>query len=376
MRPARADGHDGRPVLRSHHDRIADTIDSVAPPLHDIVIIGAGVAGLTLARELRRRGHAPVVLERSRGVGGRCATRRVDGVPVDHGVPFLHGHTDAFIAELANIPGEPLDGWPFRIEGDGTPCRPEAFRAHAHRRAVVEGVNRFAKQLAIGSDVWTEARVVSIEGPAGVAGVWALTLADGREVRARTLVTAVPPPSARTLLSTASNLPADVTGLLPVLALVPMIACLAVIARYREGTPAPPWHMAFPRESAAVHSVSVESSKHRPQPGHTLVIQARAPWSRARVATAPESWAPSLLDEAAARYGTWIGTPASFQGHAWRHARVAPGCELTQPLLVESATGTRFGCVGDGFHPAGGVEGAYLSGLMLAARLDRLHDRH
>ena len=78
----------------------------------------------------------------------------------------------------------------------------------------------------------------------------------------------------------------------------------------------------------------------------------------------------ALLDEAARLYGPWAGRPASFQGHAWRRARVAPGTELSQPLLVGLESGAFLGCAGDAFHPAGGVEGAYLSGLQLA---DRLH---
>jgi predicted NAD/FAD-dependent oxidoreductase len=51
----------------------------------DIAIVGACVSGLTLARALALRGRAPVIFERERGVGGRCATRRVEGQPVDHG---------------------------------------------------------------------------------------------------------------------------------------------------------------------------------------------------------------------------------------------------------------------------------------------------
>jgi cation diffusion facilitator CzcD-associated flavoprotein CzcO len=35
-----------------------------------VAVIGAGAAGLAAARELRREGHAPVVFERSGGVGG------------------------------------------------------------------------------------------------------------------------------------------------------------------------------------------------------------------------------------------------------------------------------------------------------------------
>ncbi|MEQ1729919.1 MAG: hypothetical protein ABL982_16255, partial [Vicinamibacterales bacterium] len=52
----------------------------------------------------------------------------------------------------------------------------------------------------------------------------------------------------------------------------------------------------------------------------------------------------------------------------WRRARVAPGAELVRPLALRLEGGALFGCAGDGFHRAGGVEGAYLSGLQLAAQ--------
>ena len=45
-----------------------------------ITIIGAGMAGLACARRLARAGHTPLVLDKSRGIGGRLATRQVTGV--------------------------------------------------------------------------------------------------------------------------------------------------------------------------------------------------------------------------------------------------------------------------------------------------------
>jgi monoamine oxidase len=52
----------------------------------DVVIIGAGVAGLVAAREILRRGHEVVVLEARNRVGGRLLTEELcDGVPIEMG---------------------------------------------------------------------------------------------------------------------------------------------------------------------------------------------------------------------------------------------------------------------------------------------------
>jgi glycine/D-amino acid oxidase-like deaminating enzyme len=56
---------------------------------HDVIVVGAGVAGLACARALLRAGRSPVVLERSDTVGGRLRTDLVDGFQLDHGFQVL-----------------------------------------------------------------------------------------------------------------------------------------------------------------------------------------------------------------------------------------------------------------------------------------------
>ena len=52
-------------------------------------IIGAGLSGLAAARDLIGLGYEVVVIEKSRGVGGCLAARRIEGTVVDHGAPLI-----------------------------------------------------------------------------------------------------------------------------------------------------------------------------------------------------------------------------------------------------------------------------------------------
>ena len=68
------------------------------PANADVVIVGAGFAGLSAARDLVRLGHDVVVLEGRDRVGGRSATTTIAGTPVDLGGTFVGPTQDAVIA--------------------------------------------------------------------------------------------------------------------------------------------------------------------------------------------------------------------------------------------------------------------------------------
>lgn len=55
----------------------------------DVVVVGAGLAGLAAARHLQRAGRSVTVLEASDGVGGRVRSDRVDGFVLDRGFQVL-----------------------------------------------------------------------------------------------------------------------------------------------------------------------------------------------------------------------------------------------------------------------------------------------
>ena len=70
---------------------------AVSPLETEVVVIGAGAAGLAAADALSRAGRRVLVLEARERVGGRCFTRRMAGldVPVEVGAEFIHGEARA-----------------------------------------------------------------------------------------------------------------------------------------------------------------------------------------------------------------------------------------------------------------------------------------
>lgn len=78
----------------------------------DIVVIGAGAAGLAAAGRLRAAGVPVRVLEARDRVGGRAFTRIVEGIPLDLGCGWLHSAPDNAWAALAAARGVALDRTP------------------------------------------------------------------------------------------------------------------------------------------------------------------------------------------------------------------------------------------------------------------------
>lgn len=68
-----------------------------------VVVIGAGLAGLSAARELQRHGNRVIVLEARDRIGGRIWTSRLwPDLPMDLGASWIHGVTDNPLTELAD----------------------------------------------------------------------------------------------------------------------------------------------------------------------------------------------------------------------------------------------------------------------------------
>ena len=112
----------------------------------DVLVIGAGAAGLAAAAELTRAGLAVCVVEARNRVGGRCLTRRLPGipVPVELGAEFIHGRPEATISRLreAGI-----------VAVDSTRTQLVSFDGRLHPVNIFQAAQRVARTKFRGRDV-------------------------------------------------------------------------------------------------------------------------------------------------------------------------------------------------------------------------------
>ena len=78
---------------------------------YDVLIIGAGAAGLTAAAELARAHVSALVVDARTRIGGRVWSLQEPGlpVPVELGAEFIHGYAAATFALLAKAAAAAVD---------------------------------------------------------------------------------------------------------------------------------------------------------------------------------------------------------------------------------------------------------------------------
>ncbi|MBW6509067.1 MAG: FAD-dependent oxidoreductase [Desulfuromonadales bacterium] len=81
-------------------------------------VVGAGMAGVTIARQLAGQGMEVTLFDKSKGTGGRMSSRAWQGGWIDHGAPSFAARTEAFAGYLrAQVPSNVYQPWPARVRG-------------------------------------------------------------------------------------------------------------------------------------------------------------------------------------------------------------------------------------------------------------------
>lgn len=166
----------------------------------DVLIAGAGMAGLMAAQQCQQHGLQTILIDKGRSVGGRMATRRIGPGRADHGAQFFTVREDAFGHWVERWKREGLvfvwsRGW-----SDGS-LRP-SFDAGHPRHAVRGGMNALAKHLAAGLEAGgaTIHRGVRIAKVAHSGEYWWAESDDGLRFTAPALLLTPPVPQSLALL--------------------------------------------------------------------------------------------------------------------------------------------------------------------------------
>ena len=321
----------------------------------DVIVVGAGVAGLRAARTLTAAGVRTLVLDKSRGLGGRAATRRLHGAVADHGAQYFTARDPRFQRQVDLWEREgALQVWArgfhtLTSEGLKTP------REGHPRYAFAAGMNTFGKLLGEGLAVTRSANVV---GLVRTDGGWGVQLEDGTFKHAKRALLNLPAPQALELAG--SSLTQETKAALGAVTFAP---CLALMAGFAE--PPPAWRgVVVEDETNPLSWIACDSSKRRTPEQTVLVLHGNPAFSQNFLET-PEAALPEML-EVAATLGFSEPTWTALQ--RWRYAKV------TQPLKQShnapySQNDTLFFC-GDWCGGAK-LEAAYLSGLEVAGAILR-----
>jgi hypothetical protein len=154
------------------------------PASNSVAVIGAGIAGASAAHILAQAGFAIDVFDKSRGIGGRTATRRTDFGEFDHGARYFEAETSSFAEALI---GAPVDHWKI-IET--VSLRP-AYVALPRQ-------NQLAKHWLADLPVHLDERITHVSRS---GDSWQLTSDKGHQFgNYRGLIVAIPAPQAIALL--------------------------------------------------------------------------------------------------------------------------------------------------------------------------------
>lgn len=307
--------------------------------MDDILIIGAGMAGLSCATALTEAGYKVRVLDKGRGPGGRMAARRAEisgeTVSFDHGAQYFTARDPAFLQTVA--------AW----DAQGVVARWDAAGDDAW--VGVPGMNGPIKAMAEALNVEWGVRATRVIRD---AGIWRIET-EGQTYTARALLVSVPAEQARDLLE----------GVVPELAAIPAQVtsepCWAVMAGFGERLDIEADCM---RDTGAGISWAARNSA---KPGRseeeTWVLHASPERSREVLNLSKEDVAELLLADFFAQNAADPVEPVHLTAHRWLYAMPAA-------LKGESAhydPAARIGIAGDYLHSPR-VEGAFLSGRALA----------
>lgn len=321
----------------------------------NIAVVGAGMAGLAAARTLTAAGATAVVFEKSRGPGGRIATRRLNGIPLDTGATSVTPRGMALepvmLSELDQA-GLEVIGKPIHVHNGLRVSAGDPHKNAVVRYAYADGINTLAKRLAQGLDIRTEVQIDELarDGKGFV-------VADGRYDG---VILTAPIPQTATLLWSLGERRA--------IASARYRPCLSVLLAFEYALPSLPYFALLdPDQRHPLTWLSVESQKvpgRAPDGQCAFVAQMSSPYSQSFYNRPGQEVVDDVVGFLHRLYGAELGSPVAQDVKRWKYSQP----ESIALFEHVNPPGQRLLIAGDGTS-GGRIENAYEAGVRAARQM-------
>ena len=271
-------------------------------------MIGAGISGLVCARRLVAQGVQVLILEKSRSLAGRCASRKFGDHVVDSGVQYFTLRNPVVRKEIQLVSGDQLQTISPPVYENG-----KIYREGEERFYLAGGNNRFGKLLAEGLEVRKESEVRGVF-PQGKKWEVAGELFDG-------VVSSAPWPQSAALFGMRESEVAFEPNL---------TACLEYLIPWDGGR----YATLDSTGQDPLAWVGCENAKEgRIQKGKSVyVVQASTSYSREHLEADPTWWIQDLQKRVEKEWGLDQEKRGATFGHRWRYARRSRGAPQPSAL--------------------------------------------
>lgn len=315
--------------------------------VNKVAVIGAGIAGLSVARKLHDTGVPVVVLDKGRRLGGRISTRIQHERQFDFGAQYLSPHSRKSAVLFSK----------WRKADWITQWRPVAYELPERKKidtsswhVAVPSQETLAKKLADGLETMSRTNIVSISGGVGNR---TLTTKTGESLGPfSVVVVACSAEQAYALLEPFS----EVRHLASQVQSRP---CLATMVMFEEEVMVD-FEAAF-LDDHCLAWVALDSSKPGRTSQNCWVLHANDDWSLENLNTPLERTASEMLNAFAKLSPVELPPAAYARSHRWRYS--LPKAPLELPFCFDDLI--KIGVAGDWCNTAN-VDGAYWSGHDLA----------
>jgi predicted NAD/FAD-dependent oxidoreductase len=320
----------------------------------DVLVVGAGLAGLLAAIALQNAGKSVIVVEKARGVGGRLATWRLGPGRGDYGAQFFTIREPQFqtlVAEWQDIGlvFEWSRGWT-----DGS-AREKGQDDGFPRYAVTGGMTAVAKHLAQNLILHNQTKLEKVQV---VGDGWEVLAENDRFYQARALLLTPPVPQSLALLNAGKvSLSAKDRSALEKIDYAPCLSGLFWV----EGDVMLPIPGALQRPDASI-SFLADNQQKGISPEATILTAHANPMLSKIWYEAPKGELVGLFMSGLRPFLGQNSTIQAHHIHRWRYA--LPTMTLPQRTLLAAGL-PPLAFAGDAFNGPR-VEGAALSGLAAA----------